>query len=433
MAQILKIPLMNNKTKTQKQMKKQIIALSLGLVSFVAIAQKKELKNAEKAIKAKDITSALSILQSLEGSISEADDKYKTKYYFLKGKALYTQNKFEDVVTTFGKLKDLENKIGKKKYTPEADLMYRKMIAQVSERANDLYQNKKDYKAASKDFYLTYKLSPKDTVFAYYSAVSATQAKDYDTALVRYKELQKLGYTGVQTQYLATNKATGKSENLGSKAQRDLMVKSGQYEKPEDKTADSKTGLIVKNIALILKEQGKTDEAIAAISQARKINPKDESLIFAAAEIYQKLNKMDEFGKLMADAIALRPNDPVLYYNLAVVTSKTDIEKAKEYYRKAIELKPDYSDAYVNLAASILDKEKSIIDKMNALPPSKMKAYDALEKERKGLYKEALPYLEKADKLNRNEATVKTLKSIYENLEMNSKAKEYKNLLQSYK
>ena len=33
---------------------------------------------------------------------------------------------------------------------------------------------------------------------------------------------------------------------------------------------------------------------------------------------------------------------------------------------------------------------------MNNLPPSDMKGYDKLDAERKAVYKEALPYLEKA-------------------------------------
>ncbi len=46
---------------------------------------------------------------------------------------------------------------------------------------------------------------------------------------------------------------------------RDLSVKSGTHTDPVDRTTESKKGEILKNIALILKEQGKTDEAIVAL------------------------------------------------------------------------------------------------------------------------------------------------------------------------
>lgn len=410
-------------------MKKQLLAISLGLITIGSFAQKKELRAVEKALKGNDFTTALSTINSLSSSIDGADNKYKAQYYFLKGKTFAGKKNYTGAIEALKQLLDFEKKIGKKKYSTDATAMMGTIARKVSERANDLYQNKKDYRGASKDFYLTYQLSPKDTIFAYYSAVSATQAKDYDLAVKRYKELQKIGYTGVETTYLATNKSTGKQESFPSKAMRDVAIRSKSHIKPEQKYSESKQGTIMKQIALILKEQGRTDEAIAAIAEARRANPKDENLIFAAAEIYQKLNKMDEFGKLMEEAIALKPNDPVLYYNLGVVNSKVNPQKAKEYYKKAIELHPNYADAYMNMAAAILDGEQAIVDKMNALPASSMKKYDAFEAQRKELFKEALPFLEKADELNRSEATLKTLRSIYLSLGNNAKASEYKRLL----
>ena len=77
--------------------------------------------------------------------------------------------------------------------------MLMSVIQKVSQRAINLYNNDKDFKNAAKDFYLTYKLSPKDTSFLYNAAVSASLAKEYDTSLEYYKELQKLGYTGITT------------------------------------------------------------------------------------------------------------------------------------------------------------------------------------------------------------------------------------------
>ena len=69
-------------------MKKQILALSLGLMTVAVVAQKKELRAAEKAIKKQDFAGALTKINSVEGTIANADAKYKSQYYFLKGKAL---------------------------------------------------------------------------------------------------------------------------------------------------------------------------------------------------------------------------------------------------------------------------------------------------------------------------------------------------------
>ncbi|MDX8554406.1 tetratricopeptide repeat protein [Tenacibaculum sp. 1B UA] len=412
-------------------MKKQILALSLGLMSLGAIAQKSELKAAEKAIKKQDFTTALSTLNAIEGSLMmNGEDKYKSKFYFLKGKALAAKKDYKEAGEALNALLAMKEN----KYTDEAKPILNQLIQEVSKKAVDLYNNKKDYKNAAEDFYLTYVLSPTDTSFAFNAAVSATQAKDYDKAIEYYRELQKIGYTGVEKQYVATDKATGKVESFGNdKARRDLMVKTGNYVKPEVKSSDSKSATIVKNVALILKEQGKTDEAIAAFKDARASNPKDLNLILNEAQLYVEMGKMDKFGELMNEAVALDPENPTLYYNLGVVNfNEGRMDDAKKYYTKAVELKPDYADAYMNLAVVVLDKEKAIVEEMNK-NLSNFKKYDELAAKQKEVYKEAIPFLEKADSLNRNAETVKTLMNLYEVLEMSDKASEYRDLYQSMK
>ena len=53
---------------------------------------------------------------------------------------------------------------------------------------------------------------------------------------------------------------------------------------------------------------------------------------------------------------------------------------------------------------------------------SNFKKYDELEKKQKALYREALPYLEKADSIKRSVDTVKSLLNIYDILRMEEKA-----------
>ena len=62
-------------------MKKQILALSFGVVSLGAFAQKAELKAAEKAIKKQNYSEAMASISAAEKLISNADDKYKCKFY----------------------------------------------------------------------------------------------------------------------------------------------------------------------------------------------------------------------------------------------------------------------------------------------------------------------------------------------------------------
>ena len=411
-------------------MKKQLVTLSLGLISLGLVAQKSELKAAEKAIKKSDFTTAISTLNAAEKTVLDSgENKYTSKFHFLKGQALAATKKYADAAASFKLLSAIEGN----KYMAKANPILSQMIQDVSGKAVDLYNNKKDYKNASENFYLTYVLSPKDTSFVYNAAISATQAKEYDTAIKYYKELRKIGYTGIETQYLATNKLTGKVENLGSKQQQSLLVKSKQYIKPETKSSESKNAIIVKNIALLLKEQGKTEEAIEALVEARKANPKDLNLLLNEADMYSKLKRMDKFGELMSEAIALDPENPTLYYNLGVVNfNEGRTDEAKKYYKKAVELKPDYGDAYMNLAVVVLSKDKAIVEQMNN-NLNNFKKYDALALEQKEVYKEALPFLEKADAIKRSADSVKTLMNLYEVLENEPKAKEFRALYKAMK
>lgn len=408
-------------------MRTKVIALFLGLASLATFAQKNELKAAEKAIKKQDYAAAVSSVDAAESFLQSMDAKTKAKFYFLKAQAYMGKKQFQTASEAFDALEETENKSGKKKYTTSAGPMKNQMVQEVYKMASDQYEGK-DYANAAKNFYLTYTLSPQDTTFIYNAAVSCTLIKDYDGALKYYQELQSMGYTGITTQYFATNKETGVEENLGSKGNRDIMVKSGSYNNPQDKSSKSKMGDITKNIAYILKEQGKTDEALAAVQKAREMFPKDLNLILTQADIYFQLGETEKFGNLMQLAIQEDPNNPQLYFNLGVINfDQGNKEKAKEYYTKAVEIKPDYGDAYMNLAVAILDDEKAIVDEMNK-NLSDFDKYDELQGKQKDVYRKALPYLEKADQYGRSLNTVQTLMNIYATLEMTEKEQEFAQL-----
>ena len=200
------------------------------------------------------------------------------------------------------------------------------------------------------------------------------------------------------------------------------MVKSGDYEAPQDVPTESRQADIVKNIGYILIAQGKTDEAIVAIKKARENDPKDLNLLLNEAQLYIQLKDMEKFGTLMQEAIQLDPENPTLFFNLGVVNqNEGKKEEAIGYYKKAIELDPEYGDAYMNLAVAILSGEQAIVDEMNE-NLSNFKKYDELQGKQKELYKEALPFLEKADSIKRSVDTVKSLLNIYDILRMEDKA-----------
>jgi tetratricopeptide (TPR) repeat protein len=401
-------------------MKKQILTVALGFITVASFAQKSELKAVEKAIKKGQFKEAIATITTLEATEDSMDPKYKAKYYYLKGSA-YGETNVEKASEAYNKLFDYEEKIGKQRYTKDAKPKLNVLVQFVSNKAIDQYKAK-DYKSAAYNFYLTYKLSPTDTSFLYNAALTGAIAKEYEAALSYYKELQEIKYTGVTRQYVAVNKETGEEEDLGSKTQRDIMVKSGGYINAQDKVSDSKQSEIVKNIAYIYVNQGKPKLAIAALEEARKSNPKDINILLNQAQMYIKLERMDKFGELMEEAVKLDPTDPNLFFNLGVVNAgENKIEEAIGYYKRAIELDPKYADAYLNLGITILNKRVAVTEEMNE-NLSNDKKYTELEEKLKNICLDALPYIKEADVLSRTETTVSSLLNIYDTLEMETEA-----------
>ncbi len=156
------------------------------------------------------------------------------------------------------------------------------------------------------------------------------------------------------------------------------MVKMGTHEKPRTEVIPSKRGEIYKNMALILVQNGKTEEAKKAIAEARETNPEDTSLILTEANLYLETKDFDRYKKLITEVLEKNPNDADLVFNLGVISGNAkDAVDAEKYYTRAIEINPKYSNAYINLAALKLERERPIIEEMNKLGTSD-KRHEAL-------------------------------------------------------
>ncbi len=415
--------------------------LTVLFISSVAFAQKKELKEVEKSLKNGDVATAKTNLENLSSLITNADDKYKAQYHFLKGKVYYdmarkemdTDASYQTAIQSLKELIAFEEKT-KQKYTAEAQTLLQTLSAELVNAAIKDNETKK-YDAAAKKLYMAYQLDTNNQDYLYYAASSAVSAKDYKMALDYYLQLKELKYTGETTQYIAVNKETNKEEIFPSQIERDLMIKGKSHIKPTEKKTESKFPEIVKNIALIYNQQGDTEKAIKAVKEARASNPNDINLLLTEADLYIKLGDKDKFKTVIQEAIKLDPNNPVLYFNLAVISGEQgNTEEAKEYYEKSIALNPEYKDSYMNLAALTLEQETAIVDEMNDLGTSRAdnKRYDELKTKRENLYKSAVPYLEKILEIDpKNVDALNTLKNIYGTIGDNAKYKETKTKLEA--
>ena len=105
-------------------MKKQILLLSVLMFSVMAFGQKSEMKALEKAVKSSDFDTAIQIVNQAESLITNADQKTKAKFYYLKAKSMYRGGAdgidVIEVGAACNELLDYETETNKLKYS-EAD------------------------------------------------------------------------------------------------------------------------------------------------------------------------------------------------------------------------------------------------------------------------------------------------------------------------
>ncbi|WP_396143341.1 hypothetical protein [Flavobacterium sp.] len=427
---------------------KQIIIASTLLVSVASFSQKDELK-ALKKIYAKDIPSASDIVEyksnitKLEALATEENDKVYSNFYkcmlpimeitSLGPTATPAQmmkyvnvKSISELASGLNATLDYEKKTGKKIYTDD-------IIETISSFKPEMLNyaialgNQKKHKETSEVLYSVYQLDKKEPDNLYFAANYAVNGLDYESALKYYKELKAINYSGEKILYLAKNKASGVEENFSKKVDRDNLVKLGSHILPREEKEPSKKAEITKNIALILVELDRKDEAKAALADARKENPDDVNLITYEADIYLKMNDTENYKRLINEALSKSPNDKILLFNLGVTSGNANqLEDAEKYYKRVIEIDPKYTDAYLNLSDIILKPDAKIVKDMNNLGMSskEQKQFETLTAERKKIFNKAMPFLEKAYELDpTNEVVKSNLKSVYSFLELNDKVK----------
>ena len=397
------------------------------LTTFFGFSQKKELRSAEKRLDEGFYNEALDILSQVEGLISSSDQKYQAQYYYLLGWAEKGDNNFNNAIPNLRKAIDLDKL---SKYKQNAQVFIDQIEIELVNSAVEDNKNEK-FLSASKKLYDAYLINTDGTSnidYLYFAASSSVNGKDYKLALEYYNLLKDMGYTGIVTEYFVTPVETQVEQKV-SETEFNLFKKSKDYINPRSGDTESRLPEIVKNIALIYVQLGETDKAIAAIKDARKINPEDLNLLLSEADLYMKLGDKDMFKVLMQEAIKRDPENAILYYNLGVInTEQGQFEDAMNYYKKSIELDPTYEASYLNLVGLILEGEAPLVDQMNELATSTKRSdyekYDRLKAEREELYKSCLPFLEKLIDISPNNIeALKTAKNIYYTVGENEKFK----------
>lgn len=382
---------------------KKLILVFAALLAIInlASAQKAQVQTAYNYLRYDDLDKAK---EAIDQAASNESTIGMAKTWYYRGsiyQAIYESKKPEFNVLKPGSLqeayKSYEKTIeldSKKEYKDDLDKRMAIIGSQFLNEGVDKFRDK-DYPGAVIMFESSADISKKylnktDTLAIYNAALAAEKAKDYVKAKKYYQQVIDLNYQGA------------KGYNFLSK---------------------------------IYMAEKDTANALVTLQAGRQKYPADANLMLDQLNIYLVSGRDKEALGMIDQAIALDPNNANLYSVKGNINDKAgNQEVAIASYKKAIELNPQYFDAYYNLGALIFNQGVEMVDRANKLPPSKQAEFDKLKTQFDAKFGEAKPYFEKAYQLNPKDLpTINSLKQLYLRLGDMPKAEEMKKAMEAVK
>lgn len=305
-------------------------------------------------------------------------------------------------------------------------------LQEANKAAMDAY-NAKNYAVAAPKFMEVYNLlktSGQDNkVYMYYAGLNYALANDYPQATKIYTDLINSGYTGVETTYTAKDNKTGQVASYDQKTWEILKKSSKDYSDFKTEQSPSVEADLYETLTQILLNAKKNDEALTIIEKGLAKFPNNAKLKEYQGTALYASGKTDQFMQNLKDQLAKNPNDATNWYNLGVLQSKNPetSNEAIASFQKAIELKPDFANAYQNLVYTVIGDDEKAVNEINALRKTKPDDATKLIEARKERFNKALPYGEKWLQAMPNDLTaVQTLRDIYNTTRNTAKANEMK-------
>ena len=378
---------------------KLFLAGLLGVVSATAYAQKGELNNADEAYKKyeafKSAGAALAMpsLTTAKTAIDKAAVNAKTatmpQTYALQA-AIYANLAVKDTVkTTSEPLYNTANEAYKK--AKEADTK-NEFKSTIDDAGRNLAQYKltegvkefqdKKYDLAYGSFDIYRQIFPDDTNAVYYTALSATNAKNYPAAITNYNKLLTLKYSNNPLVYFDLSNIYLASKDTANALK---VVSDGIAKYPAN------GDLRKRQIEMYLR-MGKQQEVLSQIESAIANDPKNKLLYYYEGLTFSQ--QAEAVGKKQAKSKDQAEKDKL-------EASKLDFfQKAADQYKKALEIDPNFFEANMNLGYVLINPAIDTYNAANQLPASKQKEYDAQIAKASALFDLAKPYLLKAVEIN---------------------------------
>jgi len=422
-----------NLNNTMKKFTALLFLMAFASSSFLfGQDSKKMMKEAEKLIKSytKDLTTSdvdlSAVMSKLDAAFEDASYASEPKNHIKKGDLISKIIDAESVQYGLNpdyKFKAAGSAISAFKAYAKANELgeTKKSIKGVSDLEGSLnnaaafYYNQKDYANAFTNF--QYTLKAKDLL----SGAGKPSRLDADST---YSD--QVLFTGVSAYYSEDQDAgLPYFEQLRTMGKTDPIIFEALY------TITNKTN---------------PSKAVEYLAEGREKNPKDTGILFTEINHYLKSGELTKLITKLESAIEAEPENVSVYTTLGSVydqlaqeeTKANNTAKATEYFDKAksnfaIATTKDESnfDAIYSLGALYYNKAAGMVDALNELAADfssdGMKKYDAKKMEMDNLFKEALPYFQKAETVNSKDMnTLIALKEIYARLNQVDKSEAYK-------
>ncbi|WP_378104390.1 tetratricopeptide repeat protein [Chryseobacterium sp. sg2396] len=306
-------------------------------------------------------------------------------------------------------------------------------LQEANKAAMDAY-NAKNYAVAAPKFMDVYNLlktSGQDNkVYMYYAGLNYALANDIPQATKIYTDLINSGYTGVETTYTAKDNKTGQVASY-DKNTWELLKKTSSKDYTDFKTEQSPSVEqdLYETLSTLLLNAKKNDEALAIIEKGLAKFPNSSKLKeYQGSALYASGNT-DKFMQNLKEQLAKNPNDATNWYNLGVLQSKNPAtaSEAMTSFQKAIDLKPDFANAYQNLVYTAIGDDEKAVTEINALRKTKPDDATKLIEARKERFSKAIPYAEKWYQAMPNDINaIQTLKDMYNTTRNTAKFNEMK-------
>jgi tetratricopeptide (TPR) repeat protein len=239
-------------------------------------------------------------------------------------------------------------------------------------------------------------LSIPDTLAMVNAALAAERNKDYDNAKKYYQMCADNNYGNGAEMYVSMIRVLSAKGDSGSNDEVLKVIESGIKRFPNDYT------LNVEEFNYWY-SNGDNTKAQAALQKAIESDPNNHILHFNIGVVFDNMSGSAHKAKNHDDAFLF-------------------MDKSIESYKSAIEIKPDYGDAFFNLGALYYNQSievQSLAQDLNG------EEYDKQVARADQMMKDALPFLEKSHEISpKDVSTLTVLKSIYMNLSMEDKYKE---------